>query len=314
MSVYLVTGGAGFIGSHLVEALVARGETVRVLDNFTTGRRENLEPLRGRVTVIEGDIRDRAAVEAAMRGVEFVLHQAALRSVPKSMAHPEEYHDVNVTGCLTMLQAARAAQVKRFVFASSSSVYGETDHFPQSEEQPAKPISVYGATKLMGEHYCHVFAKGFGLETVALRYFNVFGPRQSLENEYAVVIPKFITALLHDQPTPVYGDGKQSRDFTYIENVVEANLQACTAPGVGGRVFNVGCGATYSVLELANRLNRLLSKQIAPVFQPPRPGDVPRTQADLSSIQRGLGYRVRVEFDEGLRRTSAWFRDGPTPP
>jgi len=313
VSIYLVTGGAGFIGSHLVEALVTRGETVRVLDNFVSGKRENLAPWRDRITLIEGDIRDRAKVTETVRGVDYVLHQAALRSVPKSMAHPEEYHEVNVSGLLTVLQAARAAKVKRFVLASSSSVYGEATRFPQSEEQPARPISVYGATKLAGEHYCHVFATGLGLETVALRYFNVFGPRQSLENEYAVVVPKFITALLRGEPTPIYGDGTQSRDFTFIENVIRANLLACTAPSVSGRVFNVGCGASHTVLDLASRLNRLLGKEIPPVFQPPRPGDVPKTQADISSAQAHLGYRVQVSFDAGLQRTAAWFQTAPSP-
>jgi len=304
---FLVTGGAGFIGSHLVEALVKRGEQVTVLDDFSSGQRHHLASCLDRITLIEGDVRDVATVQRTVRGVRFILHQAALRSVPKSLRYPAEYHAVNVSGTLNVLLAAREAKVQRVVCASSSSIYGETEHLPQREDQAVRPLSPYALTKWMGEQYCQLFSRVYGVETVALRYFNVFGPRQSLENEYAVVIPRFITSLLQGQPPPVHGDGLQSRDFTYIENVVAANLLACEAPGANGHVINVACGEHYTVLALLQELQQILHKPIAPTHTPPRPGDVRHTWADLTRAQQLLGYQPTVNLVEGLRRTATWF-------
>src|SRR3989338_8056193 len=248
MALYLVTGGAGFIGSNIVEELVRRKEGVRVLDSFITGKKENLEPFSGKVEVIEGDIRDRDILRSALKGVDFVLHQAALRSVPKSVEDPFTTNDINVFGTLNLLAAARDAGVKRVVYASSSSVYGYAKKFPQKETHLTMPISPYGVSKLAAENYCVTFAKTFGLETVSLRYFNVFGPRQNPESKYSAVIPAFIFKMLKGERPLVDWDGKQSRDFTYIANVVEANLKACSVPGISGEVFNVACGETTSVI------------------------------------------------------------------
>ncbi len=305
----LVTGGAGFIGSHIVDALVERGWSVRVLDDLSSGRRENLTHLDRRIEFIQGDIRDRAIVERSVGGVEVVFHQAALRSVPKSFDNPSLYNDVNVSGTLTVLMAARAAGVRRVVVASSSSVYGDTERLPQRESDPAEPISFYAASKLACELYCRVFSGWGGLETVALRYFNVFGPRQSLENRYAVVVPKFIVSLLRNEPPPINGDGSQSRDFTYVTNVVAANLLAGSVAGVSGRVFNIAAGEGYTVLEVAQRLNKILGKAIAPVHLAERPGDVRRTRADITQAASLLGFQPEVDFEEGLQRTAEWFRE-----
>lgn len=307
MAKFLVTGGAGFIGSHIVEALARRGDQVTVLDDFSSGRRENLAACLDRITLIEGDVRDMATVTRAVRGVHFILHQAALRSVPKSLNYPADYHAVNVTGTLNLLLAARDAKVRRVVFASSSSIYGENQQLPQREDQAVIPVSPYAVTKLMGEQYCQLFARAYGLDTVSLRYFNVFGPRQSLENEYAVVVPRFITSLLRNESPPVHGDGLQSRDFTYIDNVVAANLLACEANNVSGCVFNVACGQRYSVLDLLHEIQRLVQRPIPPIHTPPRPGDVRHTCADITAAQRLLGYRPAIDFTEGLRRTAEWF-------
>lgn len=308
---YLVTGGAGFIGSHIADRLVREGQAVRILDDFSSGRREHLAEARGRIEVVEGDIRDRGAVRRAVQGADYVIHAAAWRSVPKSMEDPCGYAAVNVLGTVHVLEEARAAKVKRVVFSSSSSVYGDTDRLPLREDQPAVPISPYALSKLSGEHYGRLFARGFGLETVSLRYFNVFGPRQSLENEYAVVVPKFITCVLRGEPPPVHGTGEQSRDFTYVDNVADATIHACTAPGVSGEVFNVACGETHTVLELLEAVNRLLKTAVPPAFTPPRPGDILRTSADIAKAARLLGWRPTVPFTEGLRRTVAWFQTQP---
>jgi UDP-glucose 4-epimerase len=307
---YLVTGGAGFIGSHVVEQLVRDGHAVRVLDDLSTGQPANLATVRSRIEFVEGDIRDRQAVRRAMAGVEYVIHEAAWRSVPKSMKDPCGYVETNVLGTAHVLEEARSAGVRRVVFASSSSVYGETDRLPLREDQLAAPISPYGLSKLSGEQHCQLFARSFGLETVALRYFNVFGPRQSLESEYAVVVPKFITCLLQNQSPPVHGDGLQSRDFTFIANVVDATVKASTAPAVSGEVFNVACGEDHSVLELLDELNALLHLAIPPQFGPPRPGDVRRTIADISKASKRLAWKPAVGFVEGLSQTAAWFRNG----
>ncbi len=308
MARYLVTGGAGFIGSNIVRTLAARNESVRVLDNFCEGKRENLADLLSRVEVIEGDIRDTAAVEKAVQGVDYVLHQAALRSVPKSFLNPVETTEVNVTGTLQVLLASAKQKVKRLVFASSSSVYGNTDRMPQQEEDPLAPISPYAVSKLAGEFYCRLFSREYGLETVALRYFNVFGPHQDPASEYAAVIPKFILKILKDDVPLIDGDGLQSRDFSYIDNVVEANLRAATRPNVSGEVLNVACGESHSVLELFETINQILKKNPRPRFGPARRGDVRRTLADMSKADRFLGTDGRVNFEEGLRRTVKWFR------
>ncbi|MFH1857771.1 MAG: SDR family oxidoreductase [Candidatus Omnitrophota bacterium] len=308
MSLYLVTGGAGFIGSNIVRELVRQNESVRVVDNFCEGRRENLLGLLDKIELIEADIRDEVAMAKAVRGVDYVLHQAALRSVPRSFQNPLETHDVNVTGTLKLLLACVEQKVKRLVFASSSSVYGDTDHFPESENLPSKPISPYAASKAAGEHYCNLFSQSYGLEAVSLRYFNVFGPYQDPASEYAAVIPKFILKVLRSESPTIYGDGLQSRDFTYIDNVVEANLRAALQGGISGEVFNVACGKAHSVLDILDIINRVLKEDVPPKHDPPRVGDVRRSLADISKAKKRLGYQAVVPFEEGLARTVAWFR------
>ena len=308
MASYLVTGGAGFIGSHIVEELIRRGERVRVLDNFSTGRRENLAPLLEHVDLIEGDLCDLATVRRAVEGVDCVLHQAALASVQRSVDDPLAAHTANATGTLYLLMAARDAGVKRVVYASSSSVYGDSPALPKQEDHLPRPKSSYAVSKLAGEHYCQTFAELYGLETVSLRYFNVFGPRQDPTSQYAAVIPLFITAMLRGAAPTVYGDGGQSRDFTYVSNVVHANLLAATAPGVAGRVFNVACGQRCTLLDLIAALNETLGTHVMPVHAAPRPGDVRHSLADVTAAQETLGYRTEVDLREGLRRTVAWYR------
>lgn len=309
MSRFLVTGGAGFIGSHIVARLLEKGHSVRVLDNFSSGRKENLKGVLKDIELIRGDICSKDTCLQAAKGVDFVLHQAALRSVPKSMKSPRDYNDVNIGGTLNMLQASLENKVKRFVFASSSSVYGDVNTFPEKEEFLPAPISPYALSKLAGEHYCRIFSIHYGLETVSLRYFNVFGPRQSLDDEYAVVVPKFIDCLLRDKPAPVYGTGKQSRDFTYVGNVVQANILAAENPGVSGKVFNISSGRDYSILELVEILNKIIGKEIRPVFLEPRQGDVFRTLSDLSSSKEFLGFKPEVDFLEGLNLTVEYFKN-----
>ena len=312
MAKFLITGGAGFIGSNIAEALLKAGHFVRVLDNFCSGKEENLAFAQGlgkdAFELHRGDIRDKAACEKACQGMDYVLHQAALRSVPKSMSDPESYNEVNINGILFMLQAAAKHKVKRFVFASSSSVYGDTDQFPEQENFYPLLISPYALSKLAGEYYCRIFSESFGLETACLRYFNVFGPRQALDDEYAVVIPKFIHCILHDQPPPIFGTGKQSRDFTFIDNVVSANILSATAAGIKHEVFNVGNGADNTVLELVAALNKIIGKNIEPQFLPLRQGDVFRTLADISKIKNKTGYKPLVGFEEGLRKTVEHFK------
>ena len=309
--VFLVTGGAGFIGSHLVERLLADGARVRVLDNFSTGGRANLPFAREagrRLEVIRGDIRHRGVVERAARGVRAIFHQAALRSVPRSVKDPLGANENNVTGTLNVLAAARRARVARVVYASSSSVYGDRPDLPKREEQPPAPISPYAVSKAAGEQYAAVWTRLYGVETVGLRYFNVFGPRQDPKSEYAAVIPRFILWGLRGKPLEVHGDGAQSRDFTYIDNVVEANLLAARAAGVGGEVFNVGCGDRVSLLEIIAKLEAILGRRLVRRHGPPRPGDVAHTLADVSKGKRLLGYTPLVPFDEGFRRTVEYFR------
>jgi nucleoside-diphosphate-sugar epimerase len=308
MKKYLVTGGAGFIGSHIVEALVKKGSFVRVLDNFSSGKIENLKDSVRKIELVRGDVRDRQACLEATKGIDFILHQAALRSVPKSMKNPQEYNEVNIGGTLNMLEACLKNKVKCFVFASSSSIYGEAVKFPERENDLPRLISPYALTKLAGEYYCKIFALTYGLRTVSLRYFNVFGPRQALDDEYAVVIPKFITCLLNGDQPPIYGTGRQSRDFTYVNNVVDANLLATKLNRSNGEFFNVASGRNYSVLELARILNRILKKDIRPLFLKPRPGDVFKTLADLTKAKKILGYRPKVDFIQGLGLTVDYFK------
>lgn len=326
MKRFLVTGGAGFIGSHIVERCLKDSHFVRVLDNFSSGKRKNLSfvgtvPADGKrlstkgtvhevnnFELIEGDIRDYAICQKACQGIDFVLHQAALRSVPKSLENPKEYNEVNIQGTLNMLEASRENKIRCFVFASSSSIYGEAKRFPEREDDLPQLISPYALTKLAGEYYCRVFADNYGLDTVSLRYFNVFGPRQALDDEYAVVIPKFINCMLKDEPPPIFGTGRQSRDFTYVENVVEANIVAAEKGNFKGEVFNVAGGRDYSILELVKILNRLLNKNIKPVFLDKRPGDVFRTLADLSRAKKFLGFKPKTDFVKGLRLTVDWFK------
>lgn len=304
----LVTGGAGFIGSHVAEALVKRGDEVRVLDNLSTGRRENLASIASEVELIEGDIRDKQTVGKAMQGIDYVFHIAALRAVLRSVDNPEETNDVNVRGTLNLLLAARDAGVKRFVFTSSSSVYGDTEKFPCKETDLPRPQSPYAASKIMGEYYCQIFTKLYGLETVALRYFNVFGPRQNPESKYSAVIPIFIDCLLKGRSPEIHWDGLQSRDFSYVDNVVAGNLLAAQAPHVQGEVFNIACHEEFSVLDIFNQLKEILQiKGVHPLFKPKRAGDIRRTYADISKAQRLLGFMVQTRFRPGLEKTAKWF-------
>ncbi|MBI4860741.1 MAG: SDR family oxidoreductase [Candidatus Riflebacteria bacterium] len=304
---YLVTGGAGFIGSHLVHALVARGLQVRVLDNFSTGKRENLAGLDREIELTNGDIRDPDTVTRVMVGVTHVLHQAALPSVARSVANPRESHEVNASGTLSLLLAARDAGARRFVYASSSSAYGGSPELPKLESMPTRPRSPYAVSKLAAEQYCRVYHELFGVETVSLRYFHVFGPRQDPGSPYSAVIPRFITAHLKGERPVVHGDGGQTRDFTYVENVVHANLLAAAVPGVGGTVFNVGCGERISLLDLLSALGDLTGNHPEPIFESPRPGDVRDSLADIGQARARLGYEPIVPLSEGLRRTVAFF-------
>ena len=308
----LVTGGAGFIGSHLVERLLAEGHRVRVLDNFSTGSRANLDFARGnrRLQIVRGDVRSPAAVERAVRGVSVVFHQAAMRSVPRSLADPLGCNAANVTGTLHLLHAAARQKTRpRIVYASSSSVYGDRPELPKREDQPTAPISPYAASKVAGELYASVWSRLFAVETVGLRYFNVFGPRQDPKSEYAAVIPRFILWGARGQPLEVHGDGTQSRDFTYIDNVVSANMLAAQAKAdtVSGRSYNVGCGNRTSLLEIIALLERMLARPVARRHVPSRAGDVPHTLADIGRAREDLGYEPLVEFEDGLRRTVDFF-------
>jgi len=305
---YLVTGGAGFIGSHICERLLKEGHSVRVLDNFVSGKESNLESIGGDVELIRGDITDARTVAEAMKGVEIVFHEAALGSVPRSVADPMTTHEVNITGTLNVLLAARDAGVRRVVNASSSSVYGDTKVLPKHEDMMGQPLSPYALSKLAGEHYISIFNRVYGFEAVALRYFNIFGPRQDPESQYAAVIPRFVTALMEGRQPVIYGDGLQSRDFTYVENVVEANLLASEAKGVSGKAFNVACGGRYSLLDLLGKIKEILGSDIEPIHEAARAGDVRDSQASIEAAEKSLGYRVTVDFDEGLRRTVAWYK------
>ncbi len=311
MSTMLVTGGAGFIGSHIVERLIGLGNSVRVLDDFSTGRRENTAPFESDIDLMVGDVRDIDIVRRAVDGVDVVFHEAALASVPRSVDDPITSNEVNVGGTLNVLVAARDAGVRRLVYASSSSVYGDSPELPKAEHMAPAPESPYAVGKLAGEHYCTVFSSLYGLECVSLRYFNVFGPRQDPDSQYAAVVPIFTSALMAGRRCLIHGDGEQSRDFTYVENVVEANLLAAEAENVGGTVMNVACGDTITVNALHERLRSLTGSDLQPEHGPERPGDVKHSFADVTRAMRAIRFEPKISFDEGLERTVSWFREKP---
>lgn len=308
MANYVVTGGAGFIGSHIVEELLRRRQTVKVVDDFSTGKRENLAPFAADVEIVAADIAGTPDLAELFKGVDYVIHQAAIPSVPKSMLDPAGSHHANVSGTLNVLIAARDSGVKRVVYASSSSLYGDSPVLPKHEGMMPNPLSPYGAQKLFGEIYCQVFTRAYGLETVSLRYFNVFGPRQDATSQYSGVMAKFIPAVLQFRSPVIYGDGLQSRDFTYVQNVVDANLLACTAAGVGGEVFNVACGDRISVNKMLQDIQRITGNEVRAMHEQSRPGDIRHSQADITLAIDRLGYSPKISFEEGLRRTIDWYR------
>ena len=305
---YIVTGGAGFIGSHIAERLLRDGQRVRIIDNFATGKRVNLTHLNGDLQVHEVSITNREALDPIFAGANYVFHQAALASVPRSVADPLATHEANVTGTLNVLLAARDAGVKRVIYAASSSAYGDVQVEAQDETLSPHPLSPYGVSKLAGEYYCQSFTQVYGLETVALRYFNVFGPRQDETSQYSAVIPRFISAMLAGNPPTIYGDGKQSRDFTYVENVVHGNLLALKAPGASGEVMNLALGGSVSLLELVDKLNRILGTSFEPIYSPERAGDIKYSRADISKAIDLLDFAPIADFDTGLAHTVEWFK------
>ncbi len=305
---YLVTGGAGFIGSNLVETLLSRSHSVRILDNFATGRRQNIVPFLDHIELIEGDLRSYHIVREAVDGMDFILHQGALPSVPRSIKDPITTNQVNVEGTLNILNAALDAGVKRVVFASSSSIYGDSEVLPKQEDMVPNPLSPYAVSKMAGEKYCQVFARIYKLHTVALRYFNVFGPRQDPASQYSAVIPKFINAILQDEPPLIFGDGKQSRDFTFVSNVVEANILATEANFPPGMVYNCACHERTDLNELVVTINRILNKKVAPRYSDARPGDVMHSFADIKRIREQLGYEPGILFEEGLGKTIEFYQ------
>lgn len=304
----LVTGGAGFIGSHMVETLLKKGHPVRIIDNLDTGKTSNFSGFKGNLDFVKGDIRKDADVKKAMENVKYVFHFAANRAVLRSVDDPLGTNEVNVTGTLRLLVGSRNAGVKRFVFSSSSSVYGMTSKFPSQENDKLAPESPYAASKVMGEYYSRQFTNLFGLETVSLRYFNVFGPRQSPESKYSAVIPIFIDCILRKKAPEIHWDGKQSRDFSYVDNVIEGNLRAMTAKGAAGQVFNIACHEEFSVLDILHGIEKILGvKSVPPKFKPKRAGDVRRTYADITKSKKVLGFKVQTRFYEGLEKTVNWF-------
>jgi UDP-glucose 4-epimerase len=308
MLLYLVTGGAGFIGSHIVDALLERGSQVRVLDNLSTGNLKNLSHVADRIEFIEGDVREAQAVAKAVRKVDCVFHQAALPSVPRSVENPLDTHHACITGTLNVLNESRLAGVQRVVYAGSSSAYGNLEFSSKRETDRPGPLSPYAVAKLSGEYYCHAFHQTYGLQTVAIRYFNVFGPRQDPNSAYSAVIPLFIAALLKGQRPVIYGDGLQSRDFTFVKNVVHGNLLASQAQGVGGRVFNVAGGRSFSLLDLLAKLNNYLGTSIDPIHKDPRTGDVKHSLADITQASQALSYEPVVDLDTGLQLSIDYYR------
>jgi len=308
MARYLVTGGAGFIGSHVVHELVRRGETVQVLDNLATGRIVNLAQVSDRIEFHEADIRDPGGISRCFADTHYVIHLAALPSVARSVADPLTANDVNITGTLNVLLAARDAGVKRLVFAASAAAYGNNPTMPRVETLTPDPLSPYALAKVAGEYYCKIFASIFGLETVALRFFNIFGPHQNPDSPYTGVLSKFVPAYVRGGTPVIFGDGEQSRDFTYVENVVDATLRACAAPGAAGKVINVGVGKSYTLNQIIALLNGIFGRQVVPKYDPPRKGDALHSLADISLARQLLGYEPLVSFEEGLRRTVDWFR------
>lgn len=310
MARILITGGGGFIGAHLAEAALARGHEAVVIDDFSTGRRSNLDAIIDDITLVEGSILDRAALDAALDGVDWVLHEAARPSVPVSVDDPIGTHRINATGTLEVLDGCRRHGVERVVYAASSSAYGDHDVEATTEDLIPRPKSPYAVQKLAGEHYCKAYHEVYGLETIALRYFNVFGPRQDPKSQYAAVIPAFITRMMRGERPVIYGDGKQSRDFTHIDNVVAANFAALAAPASAcGRVYNAACGDSIDLLQLVEAINAALGTALAPIFEPGRAGDIRRSQADISAARAALGYDPQVPADVGLIRAVEWYRD-----
>jgi len=308
MQKYLVTGGAGFIGSNICRRLIAEGCSVRVVDNLLTGKRGNLTPIVGKIDFIEADVGAPEVARSAVKDIDVVLHQAALPSVPRSVDDPALTHQHCVDATFTLLLAARDAGVKRFVYAASSSAYGDTPTLPKVETMAPDPLSPYAVGKLVGEYYCSVFSRVFGLETVSLRYFNVFGPHQDPASQYAAAIPAFVTAILRDSPPTIYGDGAQSRDFTYVDNVVQANLLAARAGNTHGEVINVACGEAVTVNAIIGAINELLGKDIQPIYAPPRPGDVKHSLADVTAAKELIGYEPVILFRAGLEKSIDWYR------
>jgi nucleoside-diphosphate-sugar epimerase len=308
MAVYVVTGGGGFIGSHIVEELLQRNQTVKIIDDFSTGNRQNVQAFAGAAEIMEADLAGSTDLVQFLKGADYVIHQAAIPSVPKSIIDPLKTHHANVSGTLRLLVACREAGVKRVVYASSSSLYGDSPTLPKHEEMIPNPLSPYGAQKLFGEMYCRVFTTAYGLETVSLRYFNVFGPRQDATSQYSGVLALFIPAVLQDRKPTIYGDGLQSRDFTYVRDVVEANLLACKAPKAAGLAFNIACGDRITVNSMLQKINKITGKDIAPIHAEPRAGDIKHSQADITRAKELLGYEPKVSFDEGLRYTIEWYR------
>ncbi|MDM8007490.1 MAG: SDR family oxidoreductase [Phycisphaerae bacterium] len=309
MSTYLVTGGAGFIGSHIVHRLVADGQKVRVLDNFSTGKRANLAAVSKDVEVVEGDLRSIDDCRKAGKGVEIIFHEGALPSVPKSVADPRSSHDCNINGTFNVLMAARDCGCRRVIYAASSSAYGDQLESPKRESMRPAPLSPYAVNKLVGEYYLRAFYECYGLETISLRYFNVFGPRQDPKSQYAAAIPAFVSAILNDKPPTIYGDGEQTRDFTYIDNVVHSNMLAAKAPKLSGEVINVACSESVTVNHTIELINNLLGKNVKPIYTDVRPGDVKHSLADITLARKIIGFEPVVKFDEGLRRAIEWYRE-----
>ncbi len=309
MDRFLVTGGAGFIGSNICSKLISRGCFVRVVDNLLTGKKSNLAAISNKIEFIEADMGNPDVARQAMRGIDVVLHQGALPSVPRSIDDPAATHRNCVDATFTLLLAARDAKIKRFVYAASSSAYGDTPILPKIETMPVNPLSPYAAAKLMGEYYCSVFYKVFGLETISLRYFNVFGPHQDPTSQYAAAIPAFVTSILKDKPPTIYGDGEQSRDFTYIENVVEANLLAAGAKQTKGEVVNIACGEAITVNEIVAMINKITGKSVKPKYVPARKGDVKHSLADITAAKKLIGFKPVVSFKDGLKKAIEWYRD-----